>query len=199
LEDHRRFELRPPGLRIPRSTVDASGPKAVTDGLPSRSSRTRSPPSPFRLRRGSLLSLRERRLADPGGLEPPAAGLKVPCPADPGFVRSGSNRHKVLIGAAASRPRLCRVLMLISCVSGRCVVACRAVARGCICLPSPFGLRRGSLHSLRERRLVDPHGNDPRSAGYRPAALPLSYRSAVGASERERSSSLRHVTAALCH
>ena len=54
-------------------------------------------------------------MADPGGLEPPAAGLKVPCPADPGFVRSGSNRHKVLIGAAASRPRLCRVLMLISC------------------------------------------------------------------------------------
>ena len=27
---------------------------------------------------------------NPGGLEPPAAGLKVPCPADPGYVRSGS-------------------------------------------------------------------------------------------------------------
>jgi hypothetical protein len=24
-------------------------------------------------------------MANPGGLEPPAAGLKVPCPADPGF------------------------------------------------------------------------------------------------------------------
>ena len=30
------------------------------------------------------------RLVNPGGLEPPAVGLKVPCPADPGFVRSGS-------------------------------------------------------------------------------------------------------------
>jgi len=24
-------------------------------------------------------------MVNPGGLEPPAAGLKVPCPADPGF------------------------------------------------------------------------------------------------------------------
>src|SRR5215470_13477215 len=103
------------------------------------------PPSRFALRRGSHHSLRERRLADPGGLEPPAAGLKVPCPADPGFVRSGSNREKVLIGAAASRPRLCRVHMLISC-EWTMVLACRAEARGCICPPSPFGLRRGSLH-----------------------------------------------------
>ena len=151
------------------------------------------PPSRFALRRGSLHSLRERRLADPGGLEPPAAGLKVPCPADPGFVRSGSNRNRVLIGAAASRPRLCRVLMLISCewwLAEPKLAEANARLR-------PLGSGAAAFTRCRERRLVDPHGNDPRSAGYRPAALPLSYRS--GASERERSSSLRHVGAALCH
>jgi hypothetical protein len=34
-------------------------------------------------------------LVEPGGLEPPATGLKVPCPADPGCVRSGSRRARV--------------------------------------------------------------------------------------------------------
>src|SRR5262249_17364749 len=28
-------------------------------------------------------------MVNPGGLEPPAAGLKVPCPADPGFTLGG--------------------------------------------------------------------------------------------------------------
>jgi hypothetical protein len=41
-------------------------------------------------------------VVNPGGLEPPAAGLKVPCPADPGFtlgVRSDpafERRHVLL-------------------------------------------------------------------------------------------------------
>jgi hypothetical protein len=34
-------------------------------------------------------------LVNPGGLEPPAVGLKVPCPANPGFVRSGSEGPRV--------------------------------------------------------------------------------------------------------
>jgi hypothetical protein len=39
-------------------------------------------------------------------------------------------------------------------------VARRAVARG-RSPPSPVGLRRGSIHSLRERRLVGPAGLEP--------------------------------------
>jgi len=35
-------------------------------------------------------------------------------------------------------------------------VACQAVARGHVARLRPKGLRRGSLHALRERRLVGP-------------------------------------------
>jgi hypothetical protein len=48
----------------------APGLRLSQDGLPSRSSRAGSPPSPVGLRRGSLHSLRERRLVGPAGLEP---------------------------------------------------------------------------------------------------------------------------------
>src|SRR5260370_21459329 len=40
-------------------------------------------------------------------------------------------------------------------------LACRAEARGGVRPPSPFGLRRGSLLSLRERRLVGDDGLEP--------------------------------------
>jgi hypothetical protein len=50
-------------------------------------------------------------MADPGGLEPPAAGLKVPCPADPGFTLGVQSKG---LAAAASRPRLRNVVMVIS-------------------------------------------------------------------------------------
>jgi hypothetical protein len=40
-------------------------------------------------------------MVNPGGLEPLAAGLKVPCPADPGLIRSGSARSA---DAATSAP-----------------------------------------------------------------------------------------------
>ena len=121
-------------------------------GLPSRSSRQLRPPSPFGLRRGSLHSLRERRwLAKP----------KLAA-ASPAFA----------LWASARQPSL----------ATRATMACQAEARGSLARlrplgfgaaaftryasddglpsrssrqprpPSPFGLRRGSLHSLRERR-----------------------------------------------
>ena len=43
-------------------------------------------------------------MVNPGGLEPPAAGLKVPCPADPGFTLgvlsnpAFERRHCLLLG-----------------------------------------------------------------------------------------------------
>src|SRR5215470_15953555 len=49
----------------------------LADGLPSRSSRMHGPPSPFGLRRGSLHSLRERRLEPVGGIEPPHPAYKA--------------------------------------------------------------------------------------------------------------------------
>ena len=55
-------------------------------------------------------------MADPGGLEPPAAGLKVPCPADPGFTLGVQSKG---LAAAASRPRLRNVVMVISSDVGR--------------------------------------------------------------------------------
>ena len=105
---------------------------ASDDGLPSRSSRQLRPPSPFGLRRGSLHSLRERRwLAKP----------KLAA-ASPAFALWASARQPSL----ATRDYL----------SGLPSRSSRQLRP-----PSPFGLRRGSLHSLRERRLVEPGGVEP--------------------------------------
>ena len=52
-------------------------------------------------------------------------------------------------------------------------MACRAVARGCKCPPSPFGLRRGSLRTLRERRLEPVGGIEPPHPAYKAGPLPL--------------------------
>ena len=45
--------------------------------------------------------------------------------------------------------------------------------------------------------LVLPHGNDPRSSGYRPGALPLSYGRNGGASSRTRTADPLHVAQVL--
>ena len=62
-----RATSRQPSLASRANAVLITG---LCIGLPSRSSRKRSPPSPFGLRRGSLLSLRERRLVGATGIEP---------------------------------------------------------------------------------------------------------------------------------
>ena len=48
MEDHRRFELRPQGLRVPRSTVDASGPLSGEPGRSRTSCRWVKRPVPGR-------------------------------------------------------------------------------------------------------------------------------------------------------
>ena len=57
-------------------------------------------------------------MVNPGGLEPPAAGLKVPCPADPGFtlgVRSDpafERCHRLLLSLVHVRGTAPRVRRL---------------------------------------------------------------------------------------
>ena len=91
---HRRFELRPQGLRIPRSAVDASGLQGDDAGEP---------------------------------------------------------------------PRYCPVFSWVK----------RPAHYFYACGPAQTARLPACIDHLRE--LVVPRGNDPRSSGYRPGALPLSY------------------------
>lgn len=128
-------------------------------------------------------------MVNPGGLEPLAMGLKVPRPADPGYVRSGSDRE---IAAAASRSGFSLNASTIRSTAlnvsanrrtgsprGRSGFSIVSSSSRCIAWRQDSAVAHGLCGRLflSRRGMVDQHGNDPWSIGYRPIALPLSYRS----------------------
>jgi hypothetical protein len=88
-------------------------------------------------------------MVNPGGLEPPAAGLKVPCPADPGFTLG-----------VRSDPRLSGVMV---CSNGS-MRWCKPVESNHLPLgyrprPSPFGLACGASNQrpvISDQRRTEP-------------------------------------------
>src|SRR5215813_3052707 len=102
------------------------------------------PPSPFGLRRGSLLSLRERRLVETRGTAPRAAILQG-SPAPLCCPRASSWFRATLFAFSARRFHQISLRGDLRLAEPKLADARPAFA---------FGLRRGSLLSLRERRLA---------------------------------------------
>jgi hypothetical protein len=121
-----RRGFEPRSSRFRRDAFTRLAYEAKWFGLPSRSSRTHSPRSPFGLRRGSLHSLCERRLVRTGRLELPSPEWRSE--AQP--IYQARENCPMSEWEWPAEPKLADTP------------------------PSPYGLRRGSLHSLRERRLV---------------------------------------------
>ena len=109
------------------------------------------------------------RMANPGGLEPPAAGLKVPCPADPGFTRGVRSDpafercHRFapcLVHAGGTAPPVRRL-------SAAAVASPAHVRKWCsvedlnpgmsVCRTDAFGrLANGAIYVMREGRFERP-------------------------------------------
>ena len=106
-------------------------------------------------------------MVNPGGLEPPAAGLKVPCPADPGFTLGVRDPAFVcrdcsllcLVHAGGTAPPLRRLsaAAVASPAHVRCVAWCSVEDSnpGCRCVgPMPLAAwrtERGSGGGIRTR------------------------------------------------
>src|SRR5262245_46446112 len=120
-------------------------------------------------------------MANPGGVEPLATGLKVPR-LSAGALHSGSTLLR--IAAAWRRPGLRSSIVMTGTPS--CVGAC------------PF--RKTGIHfSGTCANWYTREGSNLRPVGYRPTALPLSYECVcVGASSRDRTAGLLHVAQTLC-
>jgi hypothetical protein len=121
LEDHRRFELRPQGLRVPRSAVDASGPKSVDHRILTGARRAEAHGGTARLRLSAPArqpSLAARAKAGgPRRLRSGCGWFKRPVPLHSGL-RSGSKNpvcHRdswdvllVFVSLMFGAPSVCR-------------------------------------------------------------------------------------------